>query len=225
MPRRILRFELSEMDEYDGWTPQTPPSTAELAERYRAADSGQLVLRNLSNAIGGSISAWIFYLLVATVINPSATSGPEAFSLTELVIVGAVLVCGSVGSYWILVVPRITTYDNGTALIVNPIRTYRVDLRQVQSLSSSRLSFPRLKVGNVSIALVALEQPLLESITDTSENTALLAGEIENAKRHEAPSEVVAMSVGLTNPRLGGWLFLVAWTAYAVDSVVAISGL
>ena len=199
-----------------GWRPTPAPTNAQLARMYREA-SGRLVLRNYTNLIGGYIWAWLLFVLAAWTYNRTATSPPDAISQAELIRMAVALATFSIAGFWTLALPRVVTYDDATAVVVNPLRTYRVDLASVDSLESSRLSYPRLTVSGRTIRMIGLEQPLLESLGDAGENAALLRGEIENAGADGQGHQRPAMTVGHTNPGLGGSLLLVAWAGYVVS--------
>lgn len=124
---------------------------------------------------------------------------------------------GSLAGYVLLVTPKVETFDVSAARVVNPIRTYRFGLVLVEEIASSRRSYPRAVVSGYRITLVALEQPLMESIADSSEDTAERRGHQRSRRtRLQQPDAVDDL---VDHPRRWWMLLIAAWAGYAIPFI------
>lgn len=145
------------------WRPRSLPSPLEQARLDRLNPrTGELRLRNGSNMFWGHALAWGLVGAAALGLNKSILTDSDPMTPAEVLAYATGIFLASVTALCVLGRPYVTVGE-GTALVRNPMRTYRFQLADVESLNSGFCGFPRLIVAGRGIRVMGLEESTLDT--------------------------------------------------------------
>lgn len=143
------------------WRPRTAPSGLQQARQNRVSpETGQMELRNLSNAFFGHVLAWGLLIMACVLLNRGIRlEGSDPMTVREVAGIAGALFAASVLALVILARAFVRIHPRtGMAFVRNPARTYEFHLASVGSLTSSVWGFPKLVVAGAAIRLMGMEE-------------------------------------------------------------------
>ena len=140
------RHKVAGVSDDEKWRPRTLPSAIVQGRLDRLnPQTGELQFRNGSNLFWGYVLAWGLFALAAALLNKSSLSDSDPMSPTEVVEYAAATFLASTGALIVLARPYVTL-SHDVLTVRNPLRTYRLAAKAVESLTSGVWGFPRLRV-------------------------------------------------------------------------------
>lgn len=202
------------------WRPRSLPSPLEQARLDRLNPrTGELRLRNGSNMFWGHALAWGLVGAAALGLNKSILTDSDPMTPAEVLAYATGIFLASVTALCVLGRPYVTVGE-GTALVRNPMRTYRFQLADVESLNSGFWGFPRLIVAGRGIRVMGLEESTLDHLAGGSDDMAVLHTELgKQPSRHENQSAAGICARWAIMDR-GLALLLAGWGAYALSFLI-----
>jgi hypothetical protein len=182
------------MQDPEKWSPAGQDPWTETRRHHANAETGELLLQNISNKFFG-VTSTVFCLVVAGLFfNRTALDGPDASPFVEIAWQNAGLFLISISAYLVLASPVIFVLD-GVVRVRNPLKIYRIPLERVQDVHEGFMGFPVLTVDGAAIRLMALEESLATRSSGGSGLRELLVREIAASQEMDgqegvSPSEV-----------------------------------
>lgn len=159
------------------WKPKKSPSALEMAEQARTRRSGDVYLRNDSNAFWGRIFAWGLIGLAAILLNPTF----EPPSQREILAYSATLFGVSMLSMATFGRSHVRIHG-ADAVVRNPVMQYTIPLKSIEGIERGALGFAILRTGGKRLRVFGLEETLLDRISRSSEEVKILEKHVERAR-------------------------------------------
>jgi hypothetical protein len=168
----------------------------------------------------GHVLAWGLVGAAALGLNKSILTDSDPMTPGEVLAYASGMFLASVTALCVLGRPCVTVRE-GTVFVRNPLRTYRFQLADVESLESGFWGFPRLIVAGRRIRAMGLEETTLDHLPGGSDDMAVLHAELgEQPSRHGTRSAAGIHARASIMDR--GLAFLLAgWAAYALSLLIS----
>ncbi len=165
----------------------------------------------------GHVLAWGLVGAAALGLNKSILTDSDPMTPAEVLAYATGIFLVSVTALCVLGRPYVTVRE-GTALVRNPLRTYRVQLADVESLKSGFWGFPQLIVAGRGIRVMGLEETTLDYLAGGSDDMAVLHTELGKQPSKTPSTQGIRARWAIMDRGLA--LLLAAWAAYALSFLI-----